>query len=149
MYFLYRKQKKSISFLFFEDLKKIYKKNNFLFYFKIFLLILIFFFYILLFANPNISNKTETISKNGIDIVLALDISTSMEATDLEPNRIESAKKIISEFIEKQETNRVGLVVFAGKPFLSIPLTFDYDILTETIENISTNNINQNYNALA
>jgi Ca-activated chloride channel family protein len=67
----------------------------------------------------------------------------------LEPNRIESAKKIISGFIEKQETNRVWLVIFAWKPFVSIPLTFDYNILTETIENISTNNINQAYNALA
>lgn len=84
-----------------------------MFYLKIFLLVWIFVFYILLFANPNISNKTETISKNGIDIVVVLDISTSIEATDLEPNRIEIAKKVLREFINKQETNRVWLVIFA------------------------------------
>ncbi|MDD2907528.1 MAG: VWA domain-containing protein [Candidatus Gracilibacteria bacterium] len=102
------------------------------------------FSYILIFANPNIDSTDTKTKKSGIDIVLALDISYSMNATDLAPNRIEAAKKVITDFISKQETNRVGLVVFAGKPFTSIPLTFDYNILKETISNLKTDNINQN-----
>jgi Ca-activated chloride channel family protein len=107
VYLIYKKQRKSIKFLFFTDLKNTFKKNSLRFYLKIFLLSFIIIFYSLIFANPNIENKTENISKNGIDIVLAFDISTSMEATDFVPTRLESAKKIVGDFIENQETNRV------------------------------------------
>jgi len=144
VFFYYKKQSSWIFFPFFSDIKNTYKKNIFSFYIKIFFLILILVFYIIILANPNIINQDEKVSKNGIDIVLLLDISTSMDATDLTPTRIEKAKKVLSDFILKQETNRLWLVVFAWKPFTSIPLTFDYNILKETILNTSTNVINQN-----
>ncbi len=144
VFFYYKKQSSWILFSFFSDVKNTYKKNIFSFYIKIIVLIFILIFYIIILANPNLVNQSEKISKNGIDIVLILDISTSMEATDLTPTRIEKAKQVLSNFIWKQETNRLWLVVFAWKPFTSIPLTFDYNILKETINNISTNVINQN-----
>ena len=88
----------------------------------------------------NISEKQK---KSWIDIVLAFDISESMNAVDLSPTRLEAAKKILQDFISKQKTNRVGLVVFSWKPFIWIPLTFDYNVLTETIKNIKSSTINQ------
>lgn len=143
LYFFYKKQKRWYDFIFLEDLKKIFWKNSYLFYSKLVLITLIFFNFILILANPNTSNVVENIKKNWIDIVLALDISWSMEADDLKPNRIESAKQVINNFIWKLKTDRLWLVVFAWKPFTSIPLTFDYNILKETIWWITTNNINQ------
>ena len=92
--------------------------------------------YFLLFANPHISWVDQKIEKDWIDIVLALDISKSMEATDLTPNRIEAAKNVINTFVDKIETDRVWLVVFAGKPFSSIPLTYDYEIIKEIISEL-------------
>lgn len=144
IFFYYKKQSLGILFSFFSDVKKIYIRNTFTFYFKIIILFFILSFYILILANPNISSQEEITSKNWIDIVLVLDISTSMEAKDLSPTRIEKAKQVIIDFLSKQETNRLWLVVFAWKPFTSIPLTFDYNILKETVLNLNTNIINQN-----
>jgi len=144
LFFFYKKEKKWINFIFFNDLKKIFWKKLYFFYWKIFLIFAILATFFTIFANPNIVNTDQKVSKNWIDIVVALDISGSMNAEDLRPNRIESAKSVISKFIETQKTNRVWLVVFAWKPFTSIPLTFDYNILTETLKNLSTDNINQN-----
>ncbi|MDQ7009767.1 MAG: VWA domain-containing protein [Candidatus Gracilibacteria bacterium] len=149
LYFFYKKEKSGINISSLDEIKKIFKKNNITFYLKIILLGLILLNFIIILANPNTTNISEKIKKNGIDIVIALDVSGSMEANDLKPNRIESAKSVINNFISKLKTDRVGLVIFAGKPFTSIPLTFDYNILTETINNISTKNINQQKRGLA
>ena len=148
VYIFYKKQTKWINFIFFNDLKSIFKNNSYIFYIKIILLFLIFINFILILANPNKTNISENIEKNGIDIVIALDISWSMEADDLKPNRIDAAKSVISNFIKKLKTDRLWLVVFAWKPFTSIPLTFDYNILTETITRLWTNNIDQQQNWL-
>lgn len=144
IYLYYTRQKKWITFSFFSDIKSTYKKNIFSFYIKLILLSFIFLSYVIILANPNTTSVKENISKNGIDIVLILDVSNSMEATDLTPTRIEKAKQVLNEFISSQETNRLWLVVFAWKPFTSIPLTFDYSILKETISNTTTSTINQN-----
>lgn len=144
VYLFYRKQKKGIKFLFLEDVKKVFQRNSYKFYFKIFIFICILWFYIILLADPNDVNSKKNITKNGIDIVLAFDVSVSMEATDLSPNRMEAAKEVINKFIKNQKTDRLWLVIFAWKPFTSIPLTFDYNILSENISRLSTQTINQN-----
>lgn len=143
VYLFYKKQKKWINFVFLKQIKNIFKKNNYKFYLKIFLVFLILINFIIILANPNTTNVLEKQKKNGIDIVIALDISGSMEAEDLKPNRIESAKNVINWFIDNLKTDRLWLVVFAWKPFTSIPLTFDYNILKETISRLSTDNIDQ------
>jgi len=143
LYFLYKKEQKWINFIFLEDIKKVFKWNSIKFYLKIFLVLFILLDYIFLLANPNITNVSKKVQKNGIDIVIALDISGSMKAEDLKPNRIESAKGVINNFIWELKTDRLWLVVFAWKPFTSIPLTFDYNILTETINRLWTENIDQ------
>jgi Ca-activated chloride channel family protein len=67
-----------------------------------------------------------------------------MEATDLEPNRITVARDVISSFLWNLKTDRVWVVVFSGKPFTSIPLTFDYSFLKDYVNSINTETINQN-----
>lgn len=143
LYFLYKIRKQKPIFWAFEDLENIFRKNSFLFYFRIFLIICIFVTFSLILANPNKENISEKQKKSWIDIVLAFDISESMNAVDLSPTRLEAAKKILQDFISKQKTNRVGLVVFSWKPFIWIPLTFDYNVLTETIKNIKSSTIDQ------
>ncbi len=141
-YFTSKKNAKKIFFL--DDLQKIYWKINYFFIFKIILISLIFSVFVLFLANPHKINIEEKIKKNGIDIVFALDISKSMEASDLKPTRIEMSKKILKKFIKNLKTDRVGLVVFAWKPLTSVPLTFDYNILSEILDNLTTDSLNQN-----
>ena len=143
VYLFYKKDKQGINFIYLKDLKTCFKSQNYKFYIKIILLILILINFIIILSNPNITNISKKIKKNGIDIVIALDISWSMDAEDLKPSRIESAKRVINNFIGKLKTDRLWLVVFAWKPFTSIPLTFDYNILKETIARLKTDNINQ------
>lgn len=147
LYFYYKKEKSWINFKNLADLKKVFKKNSYKFYLEIILLLLILINFIIILANPNITNSSESIKKNWIDIVITLDISGSMKANDLKPNRIEVAKWVINKFIKNFKTDRVGLVVYAWKPFTSIPLTFDYDILSENIKRLTTNNIIFNWTA--
>ena len=149
LYLYIRQQKKSaLKINFHTDLQEVFWRNNFLFSIKLLLIFLILSIFILLLSDPHKANIKQNITKNWIDIVLALDISKSMEATDLKPSRLEKAKETIISFIEKQKTNRVWLIVFAGKPISSVPLTFDYNILTETLDNLTTDTLNQNVNWL-
>ena len=149
LYAIYKKQKSYFLFPFFADLKNTYKKKSFSFIIKSFFITLIFLFYIIIFSNPNLALTNQRTNKTWIDIVLILDISFSMEARDLSPNRLEKSKEVIKEFIDYQKTNRIWLVVFAWKPFTSIPLTFDYNILKETVWNLQTDTINQDNISLA
>lgn len=97
-----------------------------LFYFKLAALIL----FIVALARPQTLYYYDLENKKGIDILITLDISGSMAAVDFKPkNRLEVAKDVISNFIQKRENDRLGLVVFAGNSFTKCPLTVDYDIL--------------------
>lgn len=85
-----------------------------------------FAFIILGLANPQIGTKMEDVKREGVDIVIALDVSNSMKAEDIKPNRLESAKQEISHMIDKFQNDRLGLIVFAGESYLQLPLTTDY-----------------------
>ncbi len=126
------------------DLFKIFKKNTKIKYVNIFLITIILSVFTMLLANPSSINTSQIEKKNGIDIEILFDISYSMKAEDLSPNRLEIAKDTLVNFISQISSDRVGLTIFAGKPFTSVPLTFDYNILKENISSISTNKINQN-----
>ena len=148
LYFFYKRQRSGINFINLSDVKQVFKNNNYKFYLSIILLWLILINFIFILANPNKINISEKIKKNWIDIVIALDVSGSMEAEDLKPNRLESAKKVIDGFIKNLKTDRVWIVVFAWKPFTSIPLTFDYNIISETLNRLSTKDIQSNWTAI-
>lgn len=77
-------------------------------------------------ANPRIPDKNSGEARKGIDVVIALDVSNSMKATDIAPDRLSRAKQFISRVIDNLKDDRVGLVVFAGYGYAQMPLTFDY-----------------------
>jgi Ca-activated chloride channel family protein len=76
--------------------------------------------------NPRKPGGTDNINRKGIDVVIALDVSKSMLATDLAPNRLERAKQLIGKLMQAMPNDRIGLVVFAGKAYLQMPLTIDH-----------------------
>jgi Ca-activated chloride channel family protein len=88
------------------------------------------------FARPQSGVTAEDVTTEGIDIVLALDLSSSMLAEDLEPNRIEAVKEVASDFVRGRRTDRIGLVVFAGDAFTQAPLTLDYHVVTTLLEEL-------------
>jgi Ca-activated chloride channel family protein len=80
-------------------------------------------------ARPQSISRGEDITTEGIDIVLVLDISTSMLAEDFQPNRIGAAKEVAQKFIDGRRYDRIGLVIFAGQSFTQCPMTLDYRVL--------------------
>ena len=84
-------------------------------------------------ARPQSTSGGQNVTTEGIDIVMALDLSASMLAEDLKPNRIEAAKKVASEFIDGRPTDRIGLVVFSGESFTQCPITSDHAVLKNLI----------------
>lgn len=88
-------------------------------------------------ARPQFGSKKETITRQGIEVVIALDISNSMLAEDIAPNRLEKAKNIISRLIDKFENDKVGLIVFAGDAFVQLPITNDFISAKMFLETIS------------
>lgn len=78
-------------------------------------------------ANPRIADKNSGEARSGIDVVIALDVSNSMKAADIAPNRLSHAKQFILKLIDNLQNDRIGLVVFAGYAYAQMPLTFDYD----------------------
>lgn len=79
--------------------------------------------------------------KDGIDIILAMDVSMSMMARDFEPNRLEASKKVAKEFIDGRTGDRIGLVVYAGEAYTACPATLDYNVLKEQVDKISGDRI--------
>lgn len=138
-----RKTKKWVSFWPIELLNKIYWTNSIWWYTEILIKVLIFIAFVLLLASPGYSNIKKEETKNWIDIAIVLDISKSMLAEDIVPNRMESAKKVIADFIGKISSDRISFTIFAGKPFISIPLTFDYSNIIKYVKSITTDSITQ------
>ena len=89
-------------------------------------------------ARPRSSEEMERIDTEGIDIVLAMDVSTSMLARDLTPDRISASKDIAIEFIAQRPTDRMGIVVFAGESFTQCPLTTDRATLINLMKDVQT-----------
>ncbi len=90
------------------------------------LIIICILFITLALARPQIGTRLEEVKREGVDIIVALDVSLSMLAEDIKPNRLEKAKHEISAFIDLLEGDRIGLIAFAGEAFIQCPLTLDY-----------------------
>lgn len=93
---------------------------------------------IVAFARPQTGVTAENVTTEGVDIVLALDLSSSMLAEDLDPNRIEAAKAVAADFVAGRRNDRIGLVVFAGDAFTQVPLTLDHGIVTAVLGELET-----------
>jgi Ca-activated chloride channel family protein len=94
-------------------------------------------FIIIVIARPQAVNSWEETESQGIDIVLALDVSGSMLAQDLQPNRLEAAKKVASEFVTDRKNDKIGLVIFAGESFTQCPLTTDHKVLLNLLKDVN------------
>jgi len=95
-----------------------------------------FTFLVIALARPQTTNKWSSTTTEGIDIVLSLDISSSMLAMDLKPNRLEAAKDVAASFINGRPTDNIGLVVFARESFMQCPLTSDHANLLNLLKNV-------------
>lgn len=91
---------------------------------------------IIALARPQSVNSSDITNSEGIDIVLALDVSGTMLAQDFQPTRLEAAKKVASEFINDRKNDKIGLVIFAGESFTQCPLTTDHRILLNLLKDV-------------
>lgn len=99
-------------------------------------------------ARPQRIDAPDEIELSGIDIVLTLDLSGSMAAADLQPTRLEAAKEVVSEFIRRRRTDRIGVVVFAREAYTVVPPTLDYTVLQRMVESLSLQLIDGNGTAI-
>jgi Ca-activated chloride channel family protein len=93
---------------------------------------------VIVLARPQTQNSWKNQTVEGIDIMLAMDVSTSMLAEDLKPNRIEAAKQVASEFISGRPNDNIGLTIFAGESFTQCPMTTDHSSLLSLLQNVRT-----------
>ncbi|PID92947.1 MAG: hypothetical protein CSA95_09125 [Bacteroidetes bacterium] len=90
-------------------------------------------------ADPQIGSKMEKVKRQGIDLIIALDVSNSMLSEDIKPNRLERSRQAISRLIGKLEGDRLGMVVFAGKAYMQMPVTTDYAAARLMLSTVNTN----------
>jgi len=109
-----------------------YYLRHFLFILKLLLIAVL----VVILARPQTTNNWEDKTTEGIDIVIALDISSSMLARDFRPNRLEASKDVAIKFISGRENDRLGLVVFSGESFTQCPLTTDHAVLINLFKDI-------------
>jgi len=103
------------------------------------LTILIFILLVIGIANPQVGAKMEEVKRKGVDLMIAIDLSNSMMAEDIKPNRLERAKLAISRLIDKLEGDRIGLIVFAGEAYVQLPITTDYSAAKLFLSTVNTN----------
>lgn len=119
-----QQQKFATAFLF-EKLVPNYSNGKIWIKFTLWILAMVFLAIAL--VNPKIGTKMETIKREGIDIVFAIDVSKSMLAEDIAPNRLEKSKQLVSQIMSQLQTDRIGMVAYAGSAFPVLPLTSDYN----------------------
>jgi Ca-activated chloride channel homolog len=87
-------------------------------------------------ANLQMGAKTDKVQRKGVDVVIALDVSKSMLAQDIKPDRLVRAKQLIMRMMDKMHNDRIALVVFAGRSYLQVPLTIDYGAMKMMLQNV-------------
>lgn len=124
----------------FSLLKQIGKRDfyEFLRHFRFVLQMVAIGLLIIALARPQSRLSWENVETEGVDIVLAMDVSASMLAQDFKPNRLESSKKLAADFVEGRKNDRIGLVVYEGESFTQCPLTTDHTVVTQQIGEIET-----------
>lgn len=110
-------------------------------YFKFGVIIIAFVCLILAAANPQVGTKLQEVKQTGIDVFILLDVSRSMTAEDIKPNRLEKAKYQISNLIQKLQGDRIGLIIFAGKAYIQFPLTTDYSAAGLFLSAVDVNSV--------
>ena len=105
---------------------------------KMLVLCLVFFCLAIALVNPKIGTKLETVKREGVDIVFAVDVSKSMLAEDIAPNRLEKSKHLVTQIINNLASDRVGIIAYAGKAFPQLPITTDYSSAKMFLQSMNT-----------
>jgi len=124
-----------------------YSKGKSIIRFGIILISIIFL--LIAAADPQVGTKIENVKMSGIDIYILLDVSLSMQAQDIKPSRLDKAKLEVTNLIQKLRGDRIGLIVFAGEPFVQFPLTTDYSAANLFLNAASTTTIPDQGTAIA
>ena len=103
----------------------------------------------ILLARPQFGSKLETVKRQGIEVVIALDISNSMLAEDVQPSRLQKAKRLVAQLVDKMQNDKVGMIVFAGDAFTQLPITSDYISAKIFLESIDPSLISKQGTAIA
>ncbi len=104
---------------------------------KFILLLSALFLIIVGWANLRMGDKSEKIQRKGVDVIIAMDVSKSMLATDIQPDRLARAKQLVMSLTDKMKNDRIALIVFAGKSYLQVPLTIDYSAVKMLLQNVT------------
>ena len=143
------KRKKQAQFSDLELFKKLSpEKSTFKPVLKIVVLSLAFACLVIALVNPKMGTKMETVKRQGIDIVFALDISKSMLAEDIAPNRLEKTKQLVSQIINELGNDRVGIVGYAGTAYPVLPMTTDYGIAKMYLQSMNTDMVSSQGTAI-
>ncbi|MDH3322468.1 MAG: VWA domain-containing protein [Flavobacteriaceae bacterium] len=111
------------------------EKSNFKSVLKMIMVALGLSFLILSLVNPKMGTQLKTVKRQGVDIVFALDVSKSMLAEDIAPNRLEKSKQIISKIVDKLGSDRVGIIIYAGSAYPLLPITTDHSAAKMFLQN--------------
>lgn len=106
--------------------------------FKFILFIVATAFLIMGIVNPQIGSKLKEAERKGVDLMIALDVSNSMNARDIKPSRLDRAKKAISKLIDRLSGDRIGIIVFAGQAYTQLPITTDYSAAKLFLSNVDS-----------
>ena len=136
---LYWKKRKQKEFGDLELIKRLSPdRSDFKPVFKLVIILLALVGLILGLVNPKIGTKMETVKREGIDIVFAMDVSKSMLAEDVAPSRLEKSKQIVSQIINQLGNDRIGIVAYAGSAFPVLPITSDYSVAKMFLQSMNT-----------
>ena len=100
-------------------------------------------------VNPKFGTKLETVKREGVDIVFAVDVSKSMLAEDIAPNRIEKSKQLVTQIINNLASDRVGIIAYAGQAYPQLPITTDYASAKMFLQNMNTDMLSSQGTAIA
>lgn len=140
LYNLYWKKKKQREFGDLALIKKLSPERSvFKSILKLVITILALSCFIIALVNPKIGTKAETIKREGIDIVFAVDVSKSMVCEDIAPNRLEKSKQVVSQIINQLGSDRIGIVAYAGSAYPVLPITTDYSVAKMFLQSMNTN----------
>ncbi|MBP4141298.1 VWA domain-containing protein [Flavobacterium sp. P4023] len=136
---LYWKRKKKREFGDLEMVKKLSPESSvFKPVLKLVVFVVALLALIIALVNPKIGTKMETVKREGIDIVFAMDVSKSMLAEDVAPNRLDKSKQIVSQIINQLGSDRIGIVAYAGSAFPVLPITSDYSVAKMFLQSMNT-----------
>jgi len=106
--------------------------------FKFMIVMLALAFFIAGIARPQFGSKLKTVKRKGVELIIALDVSNSMMAEDIQPNRLERSKRAISRLVDRLKDDKIGLIVFAGDAYTQLPITSDYNSAKLFLNSVNT-----------